>query len=57
MDNVIITLILIFVTSAFAFIFGHVLGESNIRQQAIEKEYALYCPKTGEFAWKGECVE
>jgi len=23
--------------------------------QAIERGYALHCPKTGDFAWKGEC--
>lgn len=26
-----------------------------IKQQAIERGYALHCPINGEFAWKGEC--
>lgn len=26
-----------------------------IRSQAIERGYAGYCEKTGNWAWKGEC--
>lgn len=26
-----------------------------LKEQAIERGYALYCPVNGEFAWKGEC--
>ena len=26
-----------------------------LKSDAIEKGYALHCPKDGEFAWKGEC--
>lgn len=33
------------------------LTNKTIQQQAIERGYALYCPKDGEFAWKGECDE
>lgn len=29
----------------------------DMRHQAIERGYALYCPHDGEFAWKGECEE
>lgn len=29
----------------------------ELRYQAIERGYALYCPTDGEFAWKGECEE
>ena len=25
--------------------------------EAIRRGYALHCPQTGEFAWKGECDE
>lgn len=25
------------------------------KTHAIERGYALYCPTTGAFAWKGEC--
>lgn len=28
---------------------------NRIERQAIERGYALYCPTTGDFAWKGEC--
>lgn len=35
--------------------FGQVLAVSNLKSQAIEKGYALYCPKDRKFAWKGEC--
>lgn len=27
----------------------------NLRQQAVERGYALYCPTDGKWAWKGEC--
>ena len=30
---------------------------NDIRHQAIEREYGLYCPHDGKFAWKGECGE
>jgi hypothetical protein len=35
------------------------LGKSHApeRQEAIERGYALHCPKDGRFAWKGECDE
>jgi len=25
--------------------------------EAIQRGYALHCPQTGDFAWKGECDE
>ena len=28
-----------------------------VKQEAIEKGYAMYCPKGGEWAWIGECKE
>lgn len=28
---------------------------TTIRTEAIERGYAIYCPTTGNFAWKGEC--
>ena len=30
---------------------------NDMRHQAIERGYALYCPHDGEFAWVGECEE
>ena len=29
----------------------------RLKRQAIERGYALYCPTTGDFTWKGECDE
>jgi len=28
---------------------------SEWQSNAIERGYALYCPSTGDFAWKDEC--
>ena len=33
------------------------LNEKKHHIEAIERGYALYCPVTGNFAWKGECDE
>lgn len=27
----------------------------KLKAEAIEHDYASYCPKDGQFAWKGEC--
>lgn len=27
----------------------------TLKAEAIERGYALYCPKDGRFEWKGEC--
>ena len=29
----------------------------QIEAEAIRRGYALHCPHTGDFAWKGECDE
>ncbi|MDX5370345.1 MAG: hypothetical protein LPL29_13315 [Alphaproteobacteria bacterium] len=29
--------------------------ESDMKKQAIERGYALHCPKDGVWAWTGEC--
>ena len=29
----------------------------DMQHQAIERGYALYCPRNGEFAWVGECEQ
>jgi hypothetical protein len=26
-----------------------------VKNEAIERGFALYCPKNGDFAWQGEC--
>lgn len=31
------------------------LSEPEWQAQAIARGYALHCPKTGDFAWQGEC--
>ena len=28
-----------------------------LKADAIDRGYALHCPKDGDFAWKGECDE
>ena len=28
---------------------------NDMKRQAIERGYGLYCPHNGEFAWVGEC--
>lgn len=30
-------------------------GHEYFERQAIDRGYALHCPDTGNFAWKGEC--
>jgi hypothetical protein len=32
-------------------------GRLEVQTEAIERGYALHCPKDGRFAWKGECDE
>lgn len=47
------------------FLIGHYVGwsqgfESGLEQaktEAVDRGHALYCPKTGNFAWEGECQE
>lgn len=46
-----------FFGSMFVCIKCRAQGEMNLVQEAIERDYALYCPTTGEWAWKGECEE
>lgn len=29
----------------------------DFKKDAIERGYALYCPKNAHFAWKGECKD
>lgn len=36
-----------------AFAGSHIGG--RYQSDAIKRGYALYCPTTGEWAWKGEC--
>lgn len=34
---------------------GMYAGNYKIKEEAIERGYALYCADTGEFSWKNEC--
>ena len=36
-------------------IVGSVLELHGFREAAVERGYALYCPESGKWAWKGEC--
>ena len=53
---VILAILAVFI---FATLFAVITDEIGMetKQQAIERGYALHCPKGGEFAWKGECDE
>lgn len=50
-----------FAITAFGFIGGVVftlsvmLPAPDIKQQAIDRGYAIHCPQDGKFAWNGEC--
>lgn len=47
------------VVAVLLVIVGIIIGafgmQNTYQKEAIQKGYALYCPDTGEFAWKGEC--
>ena len=56
-NDFMIAYLLIIILSATAAIIAFVLTENQYRYEAIERDYAEYCSKTGEWAWKGECDE
>lgn len=37
------------------FIAGQWFGTNSTRLEAIQRGYGMYCPDSGDFAWKGEC--
>lgn len=45
------------ILAVYIFVYAVVTDTTGIetKQEAIDRGYALYCPKNGEFAWKGEC--
>ena len=56
--NIVVIAISFLVTAlCFAVLFIIVTGKIDMetKQQAIDRGHALYCPKDGDFAWKGEC--
>ena len=51
MDEGILFLILLALASFLGFAFGAVYGIENMEDQAVEKGYAQYHPKTGDWEW------
>jgi hypothetical protein len=49
-----LSILVIFVSIFIGFIFGVISGEGEMKTQAIDRGYALYCPSSGNFAWQGE---
>lgn len=49
------------IAAFFAFVVGALIGGALIgtkwRASTIERGLAIYCPTTGQWAWKGECHE
>lgn len=50
-------LIILVCVIAMIFLGGMYAGKVELKHQALEHGYALYCPDTGEFSWKDECGE
>ena len=46
-----------FSTFVIGFMIGLTLANAGWRAMMIERDYGLYCPQDGEFAFKGECDE
>lgn len=52
-----VILFIIAIISPGVFLLMSNASKVDIKQQAIERGYALHCPKDGKFAWKGECEQ
>ena len=37
------------------FMIGYYVASDNYKTEAINRNYAIYCPSDGNFAWKDEC--
>lgn len=46
----------IFISGALFNLYGYNEAD-KVQQQAVERGYAIHCPKDGKFAWRGECNE
>jgi hypothetical protein len=55
MDDGFAIIMLVVVAVFIGFIVGVIVGEGDIKTQAIQRGYALYCPSSGDYAWQGEC--
>jgi hypothetical protein len=45
----------VFLVFVLGYLFGWVITAATNEIDAIDRGFALYCPSTGDFAWKGEC--
>lgn len=60
-DGIAAVILAVFVAlvGGFSGYFGYTMAgqtqHTEIKQQALDRGYALFCPKDGRFAWKGEC--
>jgi hypothetical protein len=54
MDEALVGIILGIILCSLLFL-PNVTADSTWEEYAITRGYALYCPDTGDFAWKGEC--
>ncbi len=50
-----IAILIVVAILAGIFFGGMYAGNHTIKNEAIERGYALYCADTGEFSWKDEC--
>jgi Mg2+/Co2+ transporter CorB len=56
-DFMIACILILLMSAFFGASIAFLLTENQYRYEAIERDYAEYCSKTGEWAWKGECDE
>ena len=58
MNITIIEITIVYVISSILVVGLSIGGAFDYMEtQAIERGYALHCPVSGDFAWKGECDE
>lgn len=50
-----VAVIVLIAIVAAIFFAGMYTGKHNMKQEAVERGYALYCADIGKFAWKDEC--
>lgn len=55
MSDIEAALAVIAVVVVAVFFTGARYGTTIIREEAVLKGYAIYCPDSGDFAWNNEC--
>lgn len=50
-----IALVILAAIVSAIFFGGMYAGSYQIKKEAVERGYALYCADTGKFSWKDEC--